>query len=336
MRLSEYDQSAVKLADAALTKILQFHYNREIAAPKQRPPSGFVFHYTTTEGLRGIVENNELWATSAYFLNDTTEITHGYGVLRYAFDEWLNKNPRPEDSLNFALVQELKNSFESDFSLMQPIFLASFCEEDDLLSQWRGYSQTGGYSLGFKVPPPPLSTELKPEPTTFTYRLVKVEYYRDEQLSRCKAILESILPIFDDLDTARAIAKIGPHPFSGYAAIRKELTDILLEEIAGFKNKHFESEKEWRAVVRRRVRYKQGKDDGSKTPSPIHFRNANRTRVPYIKLIPFDARKKIPIARIRSGPTNDKSTTGSAVEVLLRTHGFNDVELLDSGIPLRR
>src|SRR5258708_7067446 len=80
MRLIEYDQSAVKLADAALTKILQFHYNREIAAPKQRPPSGFVFHYTTTEGLRGIVENNELWATSAYFLNDTTEITYGYGV----------------------------------------------------------------------------------------------------------------------------------------------------------------------------------------------------------------------------------------------------------------
>jgi hypothetical protein len=197
--------------------------------------------------------------------------------------------------------------------------------------------QPDGYSLGFKVPPPPLSTEVKPEPEppTPTGRLVKVAYDRGEQLNRCKIILESVLPVFDDPNTAHAIVEIGSHPFSGYAAIRKELIDILVEEIAAFKSEDFESEKEWRMVVRQRVRLKQGNDNGSGIPNPIHSHKVSGIDTPYVKLIPFDVSKKIPIASIRFGPTNKKMSNKVEIETLLRTNGFTDVELLDSKIPLR-
>ncbi len=34
---------------------------------------GTIYHYTTAEGLRGIIENYELWLTNASFVNDREE-----------------------------------------------------------------------------------------------------------------------------------------------------------------------------------------------------------------------------------------------------------------------
>src|SRR5437868_12026730 len=114
MLLNEYDQSAVRLADAAMQKVVKFYLNREFAPPAQMPPKDLLFHYTTAEGLKGIIEKNELWATSAYFLNDSTEITYGCGLLKEVLDEWIAKNPRPEDSLSLGVAQDFRRSFGVD------------------------------------------------------------------------------------------------------------------------------------------------------------------------------------------------------------------------------
>jgi hypothetical protein len=37
------------------------------------PCRGVIYHYTSTEGLKGIIENSEIWLTNATFVNDTTE-----------------------------------------------------------------------------------------------------------------------------------------------------------------------------------------------------------------------------------------------------------------------
>jgi len=210
--LSGYDKSAVELADAALTRILKFHYNRELLPPKQPPPGGVLFHYTTADGLKGIIEQNELWATSAYFLNDSAEITYGYGLLKEVLDEWLSKNPRSEESLTLGLARDLRKSFGEDLlnmSLIKPIYLTCFCEDDNLLSQWRTYGQSGGYSLGLKVPSDPFVGQgFRPEPNTYTSKWVKVDYDRGEQVKKCRTILDAVLPTFDDEATAHAIRAV--------------------------------------------------------------------------------------------------------------------------------
>jgi hypothetical protein len=90
-----------------------------------------------------------------------------------------------------------------------------------------------------------------------------------------------------------------------------------------FKNEAFRVEKEWRVVVRPRELNKQGTDDGGKTPIPVHFHSSKGMLVPYVKLIPTDPTKKLPIACVRSGPTLDKTTTGMAVSMMLNKNGFN-------------
>ena len=48
----------------------------------QEPPSQELFHYTSMEGLRGVVAGKTLWATNIEFLNDTSEFRHGEEVLK--------------------------------------------------------------------------------------------------------------------------------------------------------------------------------------------------------------------------------------------------------------
>jgi hypothetical protein len=60
----------------------------------------------------------------------------------------------------------------------EPIYLSCFCEDDNLLSQWRAYGTSGGYSLGFQFSFNDFISFLgfKPEPSTYTAKWVKVEY----------------------------------------------------------------------------------------------------------------------------------------------------------------
>jgi hypothetical protein len=321
--LSEYDKAAVDIAGTAFNKVLKFHRDREVIGPKQ----GVLHHYTTADGLKGIVENSELWASSAYFLNDSAEITYGYGLLKEALDKWLTQNPRSEESVSLGLARVLRRWFGEDLlnkNVIQPIYLACFCEDDNLLSQWRAYGQSGGYSVGFRVPPDRFTNQgFKPEPNTYTSKWVKVEYDRNEQIRKCDATLGTLLAIFDDENTAQAIANIGDHPIVGYTKCMRAIVDILLEEIVSFKNEAFNIEKEWRVVVRPRELTKQGTDDGGKTPMPLYFRSSRGMLVPYVKLVPIDSAKGLPLACVRSGPTLDKATAGMAVSLMLGKKGIS-------------
>jgi hypothetical protein len=60
MRLDEYDKSAVKLANEAYGKVLKFHHNREIAAPKPKAPDGCLYH------SRPLIDGKELSRKTNY------------------------------------------------------------------------------------------------------------------------------------------------------------------------------------------------------------------------------------------------------------------------------
>jgi hypothetical protein len=330
----EFDKEALRIAFSTVNKILKINFTRNFIEPKQAPKTGLLFHYTTAEGLKGIIEENELWATSAYFLNDSSEITYGYGVLDEVLNEWITKNPCSENSLSVELARDLQRGFGQDLlkrNIIHPVYVVCFCEEDNLLSQWRAYGQTGGYSLGFKVASEGQTLELMPESDIYTAKWLKVCYERDEQVKRCQAILEAVLPILDDADTARAVEAVYPHEMVGYPGIRRFVSEMLLGESLSFKNKAFEAEKEWRIVVRRREFPKQ--DDGGGMP-PAYFRSLRGMLTPYVKLIPKPA-ESLPLACLRSGPTLEKTTAGMAVRMMLDQNGFPNVRVEGSDIPVK-
>lgn len=106
-----------------------------------------LYHYTDLNALKGILTNNELWATNCMFLNDSKELSHG---VQLTIDE-LDNTAR--QSKVFGLVfDKLKELFWGleQFAAELNIGVCSFSEERDSLSLWRGYGNgSSSVSIGF-------------------------------------------------------------------------------------------------------------------------------------------------------------------------------------------
>lgn len=117
-------------------------------------PPALLYHYTSAEGVLGILGRCEMLASDLRFLNDARELIFARDVvvarLRQAANE-LEAQPDEDIGRVEARVDLMRNcAYQADrVSEWLQIFVVCFCEEGDLLSQWRGYGQTAGYALGF-------------------------------------------------------------------------------------------------------------------------------------------------------------------------------------------
>lgn len=142
-----------------------------------------LYHYTSEEGLRGIIESNALWATYFADLNDSQEImelrkpliaelTDAFvplvkeirkrGLRENALVSKFGGNIRTAGQIAKDWVDALYTStFEVDEAERQAFCcITSFCshaqdqvyeQKNGLLSQWRGYGGAGGYCLVFET-----------------------------------------------------------------------------------------------------------------------------------------------------------------------------------------
>jgi len=96
-----------------------------------------LWHYTSWEGLYGMVEKNEIWASNIGYLNDTLEYQKGVETL--------------EALIRQSVLADLVSEFAPQFKRnAENYFAISFSGHFDQLSQWRGYSgATGGFAVGF-------------------------------------------------------------------------------------------------------------------------------------------------------------------------------------------
>ena len=130
-----------------------------------------IFHYTTAAGLDGILTKKVIFASNNDYLNDDMEILYGRYLLIDAISARIAELksvviPDDRDFINADVFQYLAkvplgklapwiflHSLKRDIETYKEAdyYVASFCEEPDLLSQWRGYTtQCGGYSIGVK------------------------------------------------------------------------------------------------------------------------------------------------------------------------------------------
>jgi Protein of unknown function (DUF2971). len=98
-----------------------------------KPAPNILYHYTTQKGVLGIVNSSSIWASSILYLNDTLEYSYAFEMLLQEAKEYK------------ALYENILRYRRDD------IFVCSFSEEKDLLSQWRAYaSNASGFSIGFR------------------------------------------------------------------------------------------------------------------------------------------------------------------------------------------
>ena len=97
---------------------------------------GIVYHYTSAEGIAGIISNHEIWMSNTAFMNDTTEL------------RTLQKDPsilKDSDFTNEHVKRAWHNMPEREY-FDTNYYMASFSRVKDMLEQWRAY---GSYCIGF-------------------------------------------------------------------------------------------------------------------------------------------------------------------------------------------
>ena len=114
-----------------------------------------LFHYTDVNAVKSIIENGKMWLTDSRFLNDSQEMHDGAErIINYLEHQKTHFSHRHE-CLELAagyLAQDLGLGpyFKSE---RRPVYVCSFSEQCDLLSQWRAY---GSYAIEFESEDIPL------------------------------------------------------------------------------------------------------------------------------------------------------------------------------------
>ncbi len=271
-----------------------------------------LFHYTNLEGLKGIVENQDLWLTHARYSNDEREITLGLDIARETVAGLLRKRgiKLPQREYLRSLMALLNPAQSSD------CYICCFCEQDDRLSQWRAY---GGDGNGVTI-------EINPvEFSPFTgYRpsgvlsLWKVTYQQDHQLRIMK---DAVLWTFE-----RHRGRMAP---AEAAAVARRIIDFF---VPTFKHAGFVEEQEWRLIF-------------APVPGAVQprFRVARNMMGRYHSLRDLVAASagakveawRLPIRGVQIGPSRHKELNALSAQALLLTAGYEGVRVERSPIAYR-
>lgn len=114
-----------------------------------QPAPDILYHYTSLETLRRIIESDSLYASDALYLNDSKEFVHAVDAIVTRINILLNDTVLDgESKIALAHLGTLLTKGQ-----MIPAHVTSFSEKCDDLSQWRGYTPAGqGVCIGFDVP----------------------------------------------------------------------------------------------------------------------------------------------------------------------------------------
>jgi hypothetical protein len=278
-----------------------------------------LYHYTTTEGLLGIVESGRIFASHILYQNDRSELVSAVKIFEEEFKS--SKMGGLERNLKYVMGC-LIPSMVADASIFA-YFVVSFCEDGNLLSQWRAYGGSGsGYSLGFDtrvLGTAPLGIDLG-------LRARKVVYKDAEKHSRLRnrlEILSSIIGEHSDL-LARTWEEDTPTALSFW----KQALITLQPSLALMKDAAFNEEREWRLVRMALV---------SQRKNGIKVRPISGRLTPYVR-VPWSVQRNgeaTGLEVVICGPSDEPKLKVEATQIFLASHGWANVKVTESGTPLR-
>lgn len=134
-----------------------------------------LYHYTTMDGLKGILESKSLWATKIHYLNDASELSKALKIANNVLENLL-KNTSVKEDMHLE-IQKMLMDIDSWRDINWCV--ASLCTNGDLLSQWRGYGSYGSaFSIGFDV------GKLAQSIVAYNYELHPCRYFDEKGYER--------------------------------------------------------------------------------------------------------------------------------------------------------
>jgi hypothetical protein len=283
---------------------LRYDYSRFASAPPPFP----LFHYTTMKGLLGIIQSGTIYASHIQYLNDSVEFTHAIERIQQELDSLYAA--AAEFAGNAALAACIAEFKGPRRSRLPAVYVTSFSEKGDLLSQWRAYASRGGVSIGFSA------AKLAERAAPQEFWLAKCRYTESEQRDLITKFVREVL-------SAPSSDSYSPAPGA-------TLHGYLLTVAPAMKHRSFKEEAEWRLISHAAsatdsIRFVDFRTDGSIVIPycPV--------RVNYEKGTPVDVAEAIVV-----GPTPHPELSKQSIESLVYKRNLRPrPRVTNSEIPYR-
>lgn len=267
-----------------------------------------LYHYTTFSGALGILSSRSIWASCIHFLNDKEEFRHGI-TLASGIATSLVHMQGPNGKRMLQQIVQMLPGLEGRF-----LCVASFAQDGDLLSQWRGYSAPGGVSLGFQ------KSALEAAATEEGFSLRRCIYKNADKIKIITDYLNGFLEHVESpqYDTDRAIWRLADAWILGF-----------LYYASCFKDQSFAEEKEWRLVSNIIPENHVG----------VAVRPGPSLPIPYFNL-PFQKATvnglfDLGLVSIMIGPHRDQELAQRAFDIAAATNKIRVAAATRSSIPYR-
>ncbi|HWL67969.1 MAG TPA: DUF2971 domain-containing protein [Geminicoccus sp.] len=256
-------------------------------------------------------------------LNDSMEMTYAFGLLRERLGEAMRRGRHAPAQAGFERIIQRLESFRPE---AMSVYVTSFTEDDDSLSQWRGYAEgEAGFALGFD---PGCLAGASRHQSSY---LLKVEYDPERQ----RALLDDVIhwtgehfapdPEGTDDDSGEPWAERFATGWLG------TLTSVA----ACLKHPKFDDEREWRIVY-------YARDDDLARMQFIQRRATISRHIPLAYPSDGDgdapSGPRLPLTDVVIGPCRYLDSTRYAVADLLKARGYRldaDAAIKTSRIPYR-
>lgn len=268
-----------------------------------RRPDASLFHYTGQSGLHGIVSSKVIWATHINYLNDEFEFNLAKKLALHILPTLSQKFT---DDISMILIEEIRSSVDSAGT---NVCIASFSENSDQLSQWRGYCKNSGYSIGFKY------DFLKKITDRENWLIVPCIYNPDEQYELMKTILLEVLAKNKEEYATRTEDYI----------LGGDMGYLINRTAAIFKDEAFTEEKEWRLISK----------PLSNKSRDFSFRIGNISLIPYYKLSLNSEEEPFDIEKLIVGPSTHQELAINAATQFLYSNGHENTDIKKSLVPYR-
>lgn len=265
--------------------------------PKER-----LYHYTSFNGLLGIVHSRSLWASDIRYMNDSAELKHTADLISAEISRRIAAGHARPDLLNQFLdwvTHRITNG--------HMLFAASFRSNGNLLSQWRGYSRHGkGVSVGFDPEYIMRCAEQQ------AFQIGKCIYSCKQQELLISQVVEAVEELAREYDS-----QLTERDGAGnrlYHRIFEMIESDLLRIAAILKHPSFREEEEWRIVSPVITDYHQ---------APVQFREGVSMLVPYIEFkLSSMGNGPIALEHLFLGPTPNIGISMNSLTMFLSQNGI--------------
>lgn len=317
-----------------------------------------VYHYTSIDGLKSILENQTLRISNAKYLNDNSELKYGLQLIKRCAKDIRERNDVKNEEVNNLFDEKVHSLILKIEEKAKNTYILSLSTNKDSLMLWSNYSGFSGYNLGIDL------CKLKHRMKNLHIGNNGIEMTKyigadgEKMYHTCDIhpLVYFLTVVYDLTEQEKMIYKYIEKlhclcekyidklsykcSYDGYdSKLVSYIIDEIVESIAAslsylilcFKQENFYPEEEIRAVVTLQSDFIR-KD-------LVQYRVAKNMIIPFIEVkFNDDLRKNIlPITAVTIGPTNNDEIIREGIYEFMKDNNYNmdNIEIRKSSIPLR-